>query len=134
MDTHEPTSTGAAPPPLPSGAPASPPPVPQVHCRRCFKVIDATDGFCRYCGQNQSPSEAWYYHPVWILVLSFAVLGPFALPLVWMSSRMTRKIKWILTAVIVIYTLLVFYYFYLLWSLLFHHWMNITRQLEQLRR
>ncbi len=41
---------------------------------------------------------------MWILVLAFAVLGPFALFLVWKSKRMGFAVKLLMAAVILAYT------------------------------
>jgi hypothetical protein len=64
-------------------------------------MIDASDTYCRHCGRPQRhPVAAWYFRPLWILVLAFTVLGPFALPLVWRSPLMSRGAKWLLSAII----------------------------------
>jgi hypothetical protein len=46
----------------------------------------------------------WYYRPVWVLILLFFVLGPFALPYLWRSPRFTRGLKIALTISVVAYT------------------------------
>jgi hypothetical protein len=48
----------------------------------------------------------WYYRPVWVLVLLFFVLGPFALPYLWRSPRFTRGMKIGLTISVFAYTTL----------------------------
>lgn len=73
-------------------------------CIKCGSALEAGDAFCRRCGHRQVQSEAFYYHPGWILVLAFLVLGPLALPLVWKSKRMGRSVKIILAVVIVAYS------------------------------
>ena len=55
---------------------------------------------------------AWYHKPVWIGVLAFVVLGPFALPLVWRSPAIgeTGRVVW--TVAILAYTALLFWQTY----------------------
>ncbi len=83
-------------------------------CVKCRRVIDGTFKYCPHCGQRQDAGSAWYYHPVLILLLAFCVLGPFALPLLWRSPRMSTTGKAISTAAILAYTA---YCFYLGWKI-----------------
>ncbi len=48
----------------------------------------------------------WYYRPWGVLVLLFFVLGPLGLPLLWKSPGFTRGWKIVLTALMVIYTVM----------------------------
>jgi hypothetical protein len=100
--------------------PVAPPPVP-VRCAKCREVISPVDAFCRFCGVRQQTAEAFYYHPVWILVLAFTVLGPFALALVWRSRRMDTTTKAVLALIIVAYSIFTFYTAYKLISILYEH-------------
>ena len=77
---------------------------PGVACRKCGKSIDAASVFCPHCGTRQAEGQAWYHHPVWILVLAFAVLGPIALFLVWKSHRISRAGKVFMAVLILAYT------------------------------
>jgi predicted neutral ceramidase superfamily lipid hydrolase len=85
-----------------------------VDCKHCGKPIESNHIFCPYCGRRQKQGEAWYYGPVWIVVLAFTVLGPFALYFVWNSSRMGRITKLFLAAMILAYT---FYCMYVVFRL-----------------
>jgi hypothetical protein len=76
----------------------------QAPCPACGRLIDTGMKFCPHCGRRQHAGEAWYYHPVWVLVLALLVLGPFALILIWKSSRMGRTTKIVMAIVILIYT------------------------------
>ncbi|MDZ4859977.1 MAG: hypothetical protein SGI88_13445 [Candidatus Hydrogenedentes bacterium] len=87
----------------PGAAPARKP------CRKCWRPIDASHAYCPYCGQPQQIPDAWYHNPIWILVLAFTVLGPFALPLVWKSRKMNVAAKLGATAAILLYTAFTFY-------------------------
>ncbi len=40
----------------------------------------------------------------WLLTLSILVLGPAALPLIWISQRLSKPKKWILTLVVLLVT------------------------------
>ncbi len=87
-------------------------PTPWNPCIRCGQGIDASFTYCPHCGKPQREGAAWYYHPVWILVLGLLVIGPFALPLVLRSTKMTLAQKWIVGVLIVGNTVLVLYYTY----------------------
>ena len=53
-------------------------------------------------------SENKWYHSRWMVILMlFFILGPFGLPMLWKSPRFTKRWKQILTALTLIYTLLV---------------------------
>lgn len=88
------------------------PSLPQVTCDYCGKSIDDTDKYCRFCGRRQRVGDAWYYSIAWIAFLAFFVIGPFALILVWKSTRMPAVVKKCLAALIVGYTAVSAYYFY----------------------
>ena len=89
-----------------------PPPLAGAICVYCGKNIDTNDTFCRHCGRRQGAGDAWYYSTASIAFLAFFVLGPFALILVWKSTRMGAVAKKVLTALIVVYTGVSIYYFY----------------------
>ena len=91
--------------------------VPKRACRKCSRAIEAADKFCPHCGHRQDPGDAWYYHPVWILVLAFIVLGPLALFLVWKSPKMGRTWKILMATLILVYTGYFGYLFYQLMSI-----------------
>jgi len=46
----------------------------------------------------------WYLRPMGIVLLLFFVLGPLGLPLLYKSPNFSKKIKIILTIVVLIYT------------------------------
>ena len=48
----------------------------------------------------------WYYRRWGVLLLLFVVLGPLGLPLLWKSPSFTRGWKIVLTALMVIYTVM----------------------------
>jgi hypothetical protein len=49
---------------------------------------------------------SWYYRPWGVLLLLFVVLGPLGLPLLWKSPSFTRGWKIVLTALMVVYTVM----------------------------
>jgi len=46
----------------------------------------------------------WYYRPLWVLILLFLVLGPLALPYLWRSPSFSRRLKFVLTVLVIAYT------------------------------
>ena len=46
----------------------------------------------------------WYLRPVIVVLLLFFVLGPFGLPLLYKSPKFSKKLRIILTIVVIIYT------------------------------
>jgi len=113
--------------------PAVPPPLPVARCTRCLRTIDASDRYCRHCGQRQDVGDSWYYHPVWILVLAYTVLGPFALYFVGKAPKLSRMAKILMTIAIIVPSIIAGYYFYQIGSVLFGHWMEFSRQMNELR-
>ena len=65
-----------------------------MHCWRCAHAIDPTDLYCRACGEGQGRALAWYYRPLWILVLALTALGPFAVVLIMRTPLLGRTAKW----------------------------------------
>jgi len=47
----------------------------------------------------------WYLRPISVVLLLFFVLGPFGLPLLYKSPKFSRKLKIVLTVVVIIYTI-----------------------------
>lgn len=94
---------------------AAPPDIPRsmvTLCKKCGRPIDRHFAYCPYCGYRQQAGHSWYHDPVWIAVLALFVIGPFALPLVWRSSRMSHTAKLIYTAGILVYTAITVYYLF----------------------
>jgi hypothetical protein len=78
-------------------------------CRVCRRPIDPGDRYCRWCGRHQTDVIDWHYRPWAIAALALLFLGPFAIPLVWRSPYLARRDRWIATALIALYTLLLLY-------------------------
>lgn len=60
---------------------------------------------------GQGAHLPWYYSPVWIGVLAVFALGPFVLPIVWKSPKLTPAARWVWTALIALFTLYLVYSF-----------------------
>lgn len=101
-------------------------------CRHCRRAVDAADAYCRYCGARQAPRDSLVYHPLVILVLAVTVLGPFALPLVFVSPQMTRGAKTGMSVVIVAYTGVVLYLTWVIVAAILGRWQEIARTGSQL--
>ena len=99
----------------------------KILCLKCHAVLDATDNYCRHCGEptvivaqsgNARPrTTGGGYDPAsrppsfvespWVILpLIFLVLGPLALPLLWRSRQFSPLWKNIVTAITLAYTLL----------------------------
>ena len=97
-------------------------------CLRCQRAIDVADRYCRHCGKRQGDAAgSILYHPLVILLLALTILGPFALPLVVVSPQMSRQGKIVLSAVIVVYTVVVLYLTYVIVAAILGRWQDISR-------
>lgn len=76
--------------------------------------------------------DTWYYQAGWILFLALTVLGPFALPLVWRSTRLSRSDKWILGLAIAAYSVFVLALGAWVFALMWRHFMEIYRLRSEL--
>ncbi len=57
--------------------------------------------------QYRSSSFPWYYRTGFVLTLLF-VVGPLALPLVWLSPALSRLTKWLITLAMLIFSLMIY--------------------------
>ena len=110
----------------------------KIVCPRCCAVLDASDNFCRHCGQPTRESAAggsgqiattarksdWADSRVMVFVMLFVVLGPLALPLLWRSRQFSLPWKIVLTVFMVALTALILYLI----------WYVIYKSLEPLRQ
>lgn len=81
-------------------------------CRRCQAEIRETDNYCHNCGKSLKPGRGFLFTHGGIILMAL-VLGPLALPFVWMSKVISPTAKIIYTAVLLIAG---FYIFYSLWQ------------------
>lgn len=73
-------------------------------CWNCSGSIAGTDSYCRFCGKGQGKLVPWYYSHLGIIVLTVAVVGPFSIRFVWKSPLLSKQVKWVYTAAILIFT------------------------------
>lgn len=70
-------------------------------CSRCQAQILETDNYCHACGKSLKPGRGFLFtHPG--IILMALVLGPLALPFVWMSRVISLTAKIIYTVVLVV--------------------------------
>lgn len=86
-------------------------------CPSCRQPVDETDCFCRYCGHTLQPRMGFWYSHGGILLMTL-LAGPFALPFVWLSHKISRNSKWFWTAIILVVTWYLCYSMYQLYHTL----------------
>lgn len=69
-------------------------------CPRCQAEIRDTDNYCHACGKSLKPGRGFLFTHGGIILMAL-VLGPFALPFVWMSKVIGPTAKIIYTVVLV---------------------------------
>ncbi len=109
----------------------------KIVCRRCYKILDAGDNFCRHCGtpangQGDLPDvigvgrlpgagvrpPGWSESPWTVLPMLFLVLGPLALPMLWRSRHFSLPWKNVLTLLVIALTIFVIWRIWALFGLI----------------
>ena len=69
---------------------------PMIFCPRCHVQIRETDHYCYNCGKGLKRGYGFLYTHTGIILMAL-VLGPFALPFVWLSKKIGALSKIIYT-------------------------------------
>ncbi len=94
-----------------------------ARCKFCRRELREDFLFCPFCGGRIGPrDQSWtkWYHSRWAILLALALLGPFALPIVWSHPRYSVATKTVLTLLTLVLTVLLIYLLVVLWFLLVH--------------
>ena len=83
-----------------------------LFCSRCHAQIRETDNYCHACGKSLKPGRGFLFTHAGIILMAL-VLGPLALPFVWMSKAISFAAKLLYTAALL---LLGVYLVYALWQ------------------
>ena len=81
-------------------------------CPRCHAEIQSSDNYCHACGRSLKPGRGFLFTHTGIILMAL-VLGPLALPFVWMSKVLSPLAKLIYTVLLVLCGV---YLVYMLWQ------------------
>ena len=81
-------------------------------CPRCQVEVRDTDNYCHACGKSLKPGRGFLFTHGGIILMAL-VLGPLALPFVWMSKVISPTAKVIYTVVLLV---IGFYLVFSLWK------------------
>lgn len=72
-----------------------------LFCSRCHAQIRETDNYCHACGKSLKPGRGFLFTHAGIIIMAL-VLGPFALPFVWLSKAISFSAKLIYTVLLLL--------------------------------
>lgn len=96
-----------------------------IICPNCTAELAAGDERCPHCGAATRGSGAaagqrprlmdskWLNNPWMVLGLCFFALAIFGLPLIWKTRAFSTPVKWLVSIVMVIYTIAILWLFFL---------------------
>ncbi|MDI6783330.1 MAG: hypothetical protein QME64_04435 [bacterium] len=81
----------------------------RIYCPSCYAVVETTNAEVT---DRVRKKKKWYYSVPFVLLMLFAVAGPFAIPLLWGSPKFRITSKIILTILVIIYTIILIWLTY----------------------
>ena len=95
-----------------------------LFCSRCHAEIRETDNYCHACGKSLKPGRGFLFTHAGIILMAL-VLGPLALPFVWMSKIISLPSKILYTLLLVTVGVFVVYS-------LWHAFASVNASLQQM--
>ena len=99
----------------------------RIYCPNCYTVVGITN---TEVADRDRKKKKWYYSVPFVLLMLFAVAGPFAIPLLWRSSKFGRVSKIILTILVIIYTIILIWLTYKLLLMLIPQYQDLMQILR----
>lgn len=80
-----------------------------IYCPVCYTVVEITNAAI---SEQEAKKKKWYYSGPFVIVMLFAIAGPFALPLLWASPKFSVVSKIILTILVILLTVFLLWLIY----------------------